>query len=181
MSAALERPEQVASVVNVVGGGLRPIPPTVEETRGWAGLEDRSARVLAEPSFENWRERMEWLVLEPAGMSDEMVHVRAAMYSSEERALVARRVLESVVGMLRSEMPGALSPQDIAQVKVPVLYLWTDHNPTTPTIVARAAQNITPSGRLAVMSDCAHWPQYERPEEFNRLVGDYLNERTRNL
>jgi 2-hydroxy-6-oxonona-2,4-dienedioate hydrolase/2-hydroxy-6-oxo-6-(2'-carboxyphenyl)-hexa-2,4-dienoate hydrolase len=174
MRAALTAPERVRTVVNVVGGGLRPVPPTEAELAGWATLEQRSNDIIADPSFENWQSRMRWLVHDPLSMPDEMVSIRAAINVPESNRAASQAMFASVARMLRQEQPGALGRADIAAVPVPVYYLWTDHNPTTPTSVAREACGLTRDATLDVMAECGHWPQYERPDEFNKLVGEFL-------
>ena len=177
MRAALERSDRIATVINVVGGGLRPVAPTDHEIRGWATLEERSTDILTDPCFDNWQKRMHWLVADPASMPDEMVHVRAAINESAEVRAVSQRVFTSIARMLREEQPGALSAADIAAVSVPVYYLWTDHNPTTPASVAEAAHALTRDSEMDVMTGCGHWPQFELPTVFNRLVGAFLKAR----
>jgi 2-hydroxy-6-oxonona-2,4-dienedioate hydrolase len=171
---ALDAPERVSSVVNVVGGGLRPIPATPEELRGWAGLEERSREILDHSTFENWRKRMQWLVHNPEMMTDELVEVRAAINATPEALAASAKVYEAVAKMLREDLPGAISADEIASIRVPVFYLWTDDNPTTPASVAAAAHALTKVSKLHVMSNCGHWPQFESADEFNDLVSEYL-------
>lgn len=175
MHAALSEPRRVTSVINVVGGGLRPTPPTDQERLGWETLEDRSRSIIDAPTFENWRKRMEWLVHDPTSMTDELVHVRAEINATEANREASAKLYGVVAKMLREQIPGALSAEEIGRVTAPLLYVWTDHNPTTPASVAKAAYELTPDAEFHLMLNCAHWPQHENPDEFNSVLTQFLD------
>jgi pimeloyl-ACP methyl ester carboxylesterase len=174
MRAALARPGRVRAVANVVGGGLRPVPPTEQELAGWATLRDRGLAAISTPGWDTWQARMQWLVADPASMTDELVAVRQRIYQQPEMRRSAAVIYDSLQQMLLGELPGALDSAEIGQVDVPVLYLWTDHNPTTPASVAAAAHELTKDSELVVFTDSGHWPQFEEPGRFNALIADYL-------
>jgi 2-hydroxy-6-oxonona-2,4-dienedioate hydrolase len=47
--------------------------------------------------------------------------------------------------------------------------VWTTDDPSSPVEVGRRiAANIAGS-RFALIEKCGHWPQWEAPEEFNRI------------
>ena len=174
MRAALAQPGRVRAIANVVGGGLRPVPPTEQELAGWATLRDRGLAAISTPSWDTWQARMQWLVADPACMTDELIAVRQRIYQQPEMQRSAAVIYDSVQQMLLGELPGALDSGEIGRVGVPVLYLWTDHNPTTPARVAAAAHELTKDSELVVFADSGHWPQFEEPGRFNALVADYL-------
>jgi 2-hydroxy-6-oxonona-2,4-dienedioate hydrolase len=174
MRAALAHPGRVRAIANVVGGGLRPVPPTEQELAGWATLRDRGLAAISAPGWETWQARMQWLVADPASMTDELIAVRQRIYQQPEMQRSAAVIYDSVQQMLLGELPGALDSAEIERVDVPVLYLWTDHNPTTPASVAAAAAARTKDSELVVFTDSGHWPQFEEPGRFNALVAGYL-------
>jgi 2-hydroxy-6-oxonona-2,4-dienedioate hydrolase/2-hydroxy-6-oxo-6-(2'-carboxyphenyl)-hexa-2,4-dienoate hydrolase len=174
MRAALAHPGRVRGIANVVGGGLRPVPPTPQELAGWATLRDRGLAAISAPSWDTWRARMEWLVGDPASMTDELIAVRQRIYQQPEMQRSAAVIYDSLQRMLLGEIPGALDSADIQQVRVPVLYLWTGHNPTTPASVAAEAHRLTRDSEFALFSESGHWPQFEEPDRFNDLCLDYL-------
>ena len=51
-------------------------------------------------------------------------------------------------------------------------------DPRDSDALASAARSAFPNGRLAVMDNCGHWPQYEDTDTFNRLHLDFLLEGT---
>jgi pimeloyl-ACP methyl ester carboxylesterase len=67
-----------------------------------------------------------------------------------------------------------LTPEVLARIPCPVLFLWTDHNPTQQIEAAKKAMTYVRDAEFALIEDSAHWPQWEHPEEFNRLVEAYL-------
>jgi pimeloyl-ACP methyl ester carboxylesterase len=52
--------------------------------------------------------------------------------------------------------------------------LWTDHNPSQQVATAREAMTHVPNAEWALIEDAGHWPQWEHPETFNRIVTEYL-------
>ena len=55
------------------------------------------------------------------------------------------------------------------------MILWTRDNPINNVDDARVASTKIPRAKLYVMeADGAHWPQYEAPEEFNRVTRDFF-------
>ncbi|MNP32481.1 Alpha/beta hydrolase family protein [compost metagenome] len=63
----------------------------------------------------------------------------------------------------------------VEQLQCDTLFLWTRHNPIHDLPAAEAACARNPKARLYVMqADAAHWPQYEAPEEFNRVMRSFL-------
>lgn len=49
-------------------------------------------------------------------------------------------------------------------------------DPSGPVDEGRRIAGLIPNGRLAVMDNCGHWPQYEDAETFNRIHLDFLLE-----
>jgi 2-hydroxy-6-oxonona-2,4-dienedioate hydrolase/2-hydroxy-6-oxo-6-(2'-carboxyphenyl)-hexa-2,4-dienoate hydrolase len=175
LRAALDHPDRIERVVSVVGAGLRPVPPTEQEREGWAANRSRTANALDDFTFDSWRSRLQWLVHDPASMPDEMVRVRMALYALPGMRDTARKIYAGLnTASVGGERPELLLPEDLAAIAQPTLYLWTDHNPTTPASVAEQACALTPHGQFALMEGCGHWPQYESPEEFNRLLVEFL-------
>jgi pimeloyl-ACP methyl ester carboxylesterase len=64
----------------------------------------------------------------------------------------------------------------MAEIHAPTLFIHGEKDTLVPLAEIRAAVETMPSGRLVVMEDTGHWPPREYPEEFNRLVSDFLDE-----
>jgi pimeloyl-ACP methyl ester carboxylesterase len=176
MRTAIADPARTKTVITVVGGGLRPFPPTPEEVAGWDNLGNRSKKILGTPTWDDWRARMNWLVHDPASMPDELVSVRAELYKNDALRAAQQKVVGQVLDRAANgnKVMGSLGPDDFASFPKPVLYLWTSHNPTTPARVAEAAKDLTPVAEFELFEDCGHWPQYEDAGRFNDVVDSFM-------
>ncbi|MGW6564283.1 alpha/beta fold hydrolase [Streptomyces sp. NPDC054975] len=59
-------------------------------------------------------------------------------------------------------------------VSVPALLLWGELDARSPLAVARQFQDAIPDTELVVIPGAGHVSNLERPEEFNRVVRDFL-------
>jgi pimeloyl-ACP methyl ester carboxylesterase len=177
MRAALQAPEVVTRVVSLTGGGLRPVAPVDHELEGWSRLEKLSIDAIRSTDPAVWRTRMNWLVADPVSMPDEMVDTRRSIYAAPGMGEAGERIYRSVFAMLRGERPGTISAEELMSFPVPVYYLWTDSNPTTPASVAELAHKLTPNSIFDVMTDCGHWPSWEDPDTFLGYVAPFLTGR----
>src|SRR5487761_1777858 len=63
----------------------------------------------------------------------------------------------------------------LAEIKLPVQLIWGDNDPLFPLAHAANAHRLIPHSRLAVLEGAGHTPQAERPEEFNRVLENFLS------
>jgi 2-hydroxy-6-oxonona-2,4-dienedioate hydrolase len=169
-------PERVDRVVMNTGTLARP------DAAGQGQLDDleQRTRALARDgvTLEKVRHRMNWLVADPGRMTDEMVAVRLAIYEQPGMLETAAQIMSRVVGMLRGDHGREyMDPGVLARLKRPTLVLWTEDNPGQSTALARRASAEIPDARFEVLSDCAHWPQFERPDTFNQIHIEFLKRR----
>jgi len=163
---AVKYPQRVLKLMLNTGAGI----PIVSE-KGRADMLDlmeRSKKAAgAAPSFEMVKHRIEWLI-HPSNharlVTDELVNLRLRYYLMPE----GREVTPKVNRMLPRH-DEFLVP--LEQITVPTMLLWTRDNPIHDLDSARAAHARVRGSTLYVMeADSAHWPQYEDPEEFNRVA-----------
>lgn len=178
MRAAMTYPDRFTRVVSAVGAGLRPIPPTLEEEAGWERVMALSRSAHSQMSRDDWAARMRWLVHDPDSMPDELVEIRMRIYREPGMQASAPRIYDALGDFVYQRAPGVLPPDELSRFPIPVLYLWTDHNPTTPLSVAQAAFELTPDAEIDVLTGCGHWPQYERADDFNDRVLQFLGRPT---
>ena len=62
----------------------------------------------------------------------------------------------------------------LAATRIPVLLVWGTEDRLFPVEHATRAHAQLPDSRLALIEGAGHTPQAERPEEFNRLVAEFL-------
>jgi 2-hydroxy-6-oxonona-2,4-dienedioate hydrolase len=69
-----------------------------------------------------------------------------------------------------------LTPERLKRITHKTLVLWTSHDPTAPVAVGEAAAAHIPDSEFVVIQDCGHWPQFEKPEEYNRVMLEFLGQ-----
>lgn len=162
---AVRYPERVRHLMLNTAAGL----PIVSQ-KGRDDLDNllrlSKANTDKAPNFDSVKARIQWLI-HPANhhlISDELVELRLHYYSSEE----ARRIAPMANRMLPRH-DEFLVP--LEQIRAKTMLLWTRDNPIHDLETARAAQARIAGAELYVMNaDSCHWPQYEAPEEFNRVA-----------
>lgn len=178
LSGALWYPDRVSSVIPVVGGG--PFLVDTDEAdadrlaRGMKGLIEGNARIVEEgPTMEGVRDRLSWLFYESdKSLTDELVALRYLYY---QRDNIRRANADMVAALRRGETISVpMTPESLSQISQPTLFVWSDHNPTIPTAQARKASEYVPDVQFVEMADCGHWPQWEDPPTFNRIVTEFL-------
>ncbi len=174
--AALKYPARVNKVISVCGAGLSLDPEDQQAAAaGRAALTRLSKEAFENPTRESVRARLAWLFHQPdVSITDELLETRYQIY--------LRRLAES---KKRGEEPGLgtrpgrgpewmLTRERLAGVQAPYLFLWTDHNPTTPWQVAEKAHKAVPGSHFHLMKNFGHWPQYEDADTFNKVVTAFL-------
>ena len=60
------------------------------------------------------------------------------------------------------------------QIKTPLLVVWGEDDTLQAPHLALIMHREIPLARIAMLPECGHYPMLEKPEEFNRLVKDFL-------
>lgn len=88
-------------------------------------------------------------------------------------ALISGTPVEGYVGcsdaLVRIDVTARL-----ATLRLPALVIVGEHDPGTPPAMAQAIHQHLPGSELALIRGAAHISNVEQPEEFNRLVLDFL-------
>jgi pimeloyl-ACP methyl ester carboxylesterase len=61
------------------------------------------------------------------------------------------------------------------EIAAPTLFVNGSEDRLVTATAAREAQRLTPNAKLYILEGCAHWSQREKPDEFNRVVLDFLD------
>lgn len=170
---ALKYPERVSALILNTGLLARP------DAAGSKQLEDMEARtrkLATEFSRDTIRRRLEWLVLDPASMTDEIVDVRYKIYSQPG---MIEHMIELMVTVFQMNR-GAVGDIDyyghsLSALKCPALVIWTDHNPGKSLAAVQAVIDAIPEKEFHLISGAAHWSQWEKSEEVNALITDFLD------
>lgn len=86
--------------------------------------------------------------------------------------------LMAAPGFADTVVAGAQAAADpgTERVSAPALLVWGRHDRILPLAAARELAARMPDARLRVLEDAAHCPMFERPEEFNAIVAEFLAE-----
>lgn len=172
---ALHHADRINRIVLNTTAGIRFQPGVVPERpkEGRELLAQRSLAAISDPNRETIRKRLEWLFASPDRVTDELVELRFRLYSDPAVQASLRSVfLNAFAGQ---GAPRKTIPEDeLGRITVPTLVLWTDHNPGTGPEVGRYIASRIPGAQFACIEDAAHWPQWEQPEEHDRLVAAFL-------
>ena len=161
---AYEHPERVDKLGLIVGG-----IPSIEHgyTGGTTQLQDLSREATENPSRESIRKRMEWLFHDPKMLPEELVEIRLKIYNQPEfRERVPQATMRKNYNLI----------DKLPKIIAPILFYWTTHNPTCPWHVAEKVHLAVPSSRFVLVDKSSHWPQFERPVEFNRTLIEFFLE-----
>jgi 4,5:9,10-diseco-3-hydroxy-5,9,17-trioxoandrosta-1(10),2-diene-4-oate hydrolase len=73
----------------------------------------------------------------------------------------------------RADLTGLLISK-LGTITAPTLIFWGQQDRILPLAHAHIAMKKIPNARLHIFDRCGHMPQFEHPEEFNKLVLDFL-------
>lgn len=85
---------------------------------------------------------------------------------SEEQILKVRA--------LERDQETSATKEQLAGLKMPVLFIGGEHDEVMPVSLMRVAQRLLPNARMVVMPGTAHSPFFEQPETFNLIVMEFL-------
>lgn len=170
---ALQHPDRVNKIVMNTGMLL---PPDDEGRKDLEDLLERSRKAAGTPDRDAIYARLRWLVYEDHSVTDELVTARKQIYDQPGRAEVIRKIAEQSIGaLLDTEIAEKWNnPALLTQLPCPTLVLWTRFNPGQLVPLAEEGAALIPNSELVVLENSAHWPQWEEPEEFNRVHIEYL-------
>lgn len=170
---ALAHPDRVdriilntASPLVLALQGFRPPFKSVES------LRHLSQAVSDKPNRRTVRTRLEWLMTTPDRVFDELVSVRLAFASMPE--LQAAQARPAGGGHAAPSGHAPTLAEECARIRAPTLVLWSQYNPDSGPDRGEHLAKLIQGAKYYCMADAAHWPQYEHPEEHDRVVTDFL-------
>ncbi|WP_126245748.1 alpha/beta fold hydrolase [Chitinophaga rhizosphaerae] len=64
--------------------------------------------------------------------------------------------------------------EELTTIKTPTLLIWGLNDTVTPPMVGEEFHKLIPNSELHFIDKCGHAPMMEVPDEFNRIMHDYL-------
>lgn len=165
---ALEHSETAAALV-LVGPSLGGYRPSEEKQRRVSEVLSVARERGAEAGVEAW-------------MEDPFYPPSKERPAARERVRqIARENLPRLLSAAPSlrEEPDPTTAEGLSRIVAPALILVGERDDPDNREIASILENRLPRGQKKVIADCGHLVNLERPEEFHRVVTDFLDERGR--
>ena len=170
---AAEHPEYVKAMVLNTPGNVKNKPEVM------AKLKESTVKAVMEANYENVKTRLEWLMYDKSQVTEELIQCRYNIYTRPEY----KEAVYNIVCLQEIEIREKYSwdPSWCGKINVPTLLAWTDHDPTSTVEEGRPLQDMIPGSEFTVIKDAGHWPQWEKPEEFNEVLTKFLLENSKKV
>lgn len=155
---AIDHPERLLGVVSMGTGGAKKT----------AALAGHSNPELSEAGV---RRTLEQFVVDKSLVTDELVALR---YQSALNDTASDRLAQVVEARDRDRFELPLDFDSLAKVEIPVLLIHGVQDVVIPVSRTWELLNVIPTADAHVFSQCGHWSQVERSEDFNAIVTQYL-------
>ena len=163
---AAKHPDRVLRMVLNTPGGTMATPEVMERIRSL------SQAAADDPSEERVRTRLEWLMADPASVTDELVAVRRGIYGRPGFAESMRHIL--CLQDTETRRRNLVTDDELRAVTAPSLVIWTSDDPSGPAKAGLDMAEVLPAGEFQLISEAGHWPQWEQPGQFDALVLEFL-------
>jgi 2-hydroxy-6-oxonona-2,4-dienedioate hydrolase len=165
---AAAHPERTGKLVLNTPGGTMATPEVMDRIR------TLTQAAADDPSPERIRARLEWLMADPATVTDELVEIRRMIYAQPGFAESMRHIM--CLQDLETRRRNMITDADLTAVPGPAMVVWTSTDPSGPAAAGMSMAERIPAGRFQYLTGAGHWPQWEQRAQFNRLVLDFLAE-----
>jgi 4,5:9,10-diseco-3-hydroxy-5,9,17-trioxoandrosta-1(10),2-diene-4-oate hydrolase len=164
LKLALRHPDRVDKLILMGAGGGLPVFSTVSE-----GIRHIAGYYAGDgPSFAKLKAFVQYMVHDPSTVTDEMIEARYQVSRDPETA--ANPPLKGL-GM----HPGDHLWRDRLDLLThKSLLVWGREDRTITLDNAFVFLRAIPNAQLHVFPQCGHWAQWEKADEFNALVSDFL-------
>jgi 2-hydroxymuconate-semialdehyde hydrolase len=155
---AIDHPERLLGVVSMGTGGAKKT----------AALAGHSNPELSEAGV---RRTLEQFVVDKSLVTDELVALR---YQSALNDTASARLIRVVEARDRDRFELPLDLDALAKLEIPVLLVHGAQDVVIPVSRTWELLNVIPHADAHIFSQCGHWSQVERAEDFNAIVTQYL-------
>lgn len=156
---AIDFPERLLGIVSMGTGGAK----LTQALKGHAN-----------PTLtkEGIRDTLELFVVDKSLVTDELVELR---YQSALNDTASDRLKEVVAARDRDRDALPLDFDVLAKLDIPVLLIHGTQDRVIPVSRTWDLLNTIPNADAHIFSQCGHWSQVERAEEFNAVITQYLS------
>jgi 4,5:9,10-diseco-3-hydroxy-5,9,17-trioxoandrosta-1(10),2-diene-4-oate hydrolase len=133
-------------------------------------------RVFFKPPLWVFKMFLRRLVYDPAVITPEFARLYYDLFFQPKTIHAFAEILRAIC-TLRGARPGIVEPirEGLGTIRTPTLVIWGRQDRILPSSQAFDAAARIPGARLHVFEHCGHMPNVEYPEEFNRLVLEFLS------
>ena len=163
---AVRYPDRVGRLVLNTPGGTMATPQVMERIRSL------SQAAADDPSQQRVRARLEWLMADPRSVTGELVAIRQGIYSRPGFPESMRHILCLQDPPVRRR--NLVTDAELAATAAPALVIWTSEDPSGPAKAGLDMAERIPAGEFQLIKHAGHWPQWEQPEQFDKLVLEFL-------
>ncbi len=114
------------------------------------------------------KKKTEATFFDPAVASKELVD---EVYDIVNDRMKAIRIIAIAKSALRHNIADRLQ-----EITKPALLVWGKNDTITPAFVGEQFHEKLPKSKLFLMDDCGHAPMMEHPQDFNRILEEFLVE-----
>ena len=151
---ALAKPEKIKSVILTGSSGL------FENSLG--------STFPKRGNYQFIKEKTEAIFYNPDVATKELVDEVFSIVNDRNKAI---RVIATAKSAVRHNLSDKLS-----QIKAPTLLIWGKEDNVTPAFVGKKFNELIDDSQLFFVEKCGHAPMMEKPEEFNDLLENFLNQ-----
>ena len=171
LSFALQFPEKIEKLVLVDSSGLG-------KGLGFAlrlSTVPLIGELLTRPSLKGTEQSLKACVYNKTVVTDERVesfYQLSSLAGWQKNFLSTLRNFASFSGQRTRTVDPIVN--NLSSITAPTLIIWGQQDGIIPVAHAYVAKEKIPNAELHIFDHCGHVPQIERPEEFNKLVLEFL-------
>lgn len=163
---ALDTPARVDRLVLMgPAGGLPILSPFPTE-----GLQRMFTYYDGEgPTLDRLSRVIDLLVYDRSTITDELIEERFRISTLPET--MANPPLRNFHAHFKDD----LWREGVEKISCPTLIIWGAEDRVVPLDAGFILRKLIPNADLHIFSKCGHWAQWERADEFNAMVDDFIN------
>lgn len=112
------------------------------------------------------RKKTELTFYDPAMATDELVNEVFEITNNRLKVI-------KIIALAKSAIRNNLG-EELNQVQQPTCLIWGNNDTITPPFVGKEFNRLIPNSELHFIDKCGHAPMMEVPEEFNNILGAFL-------
>ena len=103
---------------------------------------------------------------DPAMATDELVNEVFEITNNRLKVI-------KIIALAKSAIRNNLG-EELSNIQQPTCLIWGNNDTITPPFVGKEFNKLIPNSELHFIDKCGHAPMMEVPEEFNRILGGFL-------